>query len=345
MNLQLEYTCTEKELSDAQFLFSQHQSGGKPKWQAQISYYGFPALILGVYIVLAAPENRFSMIVALAVVVTGLLIHSLFKRPKLKKPPGQIKLEATESELVIDTEYGRTTMPWSAFSLCLESSTVFALVNRAKTLVYTVPKRAFPDEKSQEWFRAIAQLLAPGTASSGTEKVIPDKSATKGITLTVQLRYGDYLNKAFISWAGKAFCLAFVALVVMIYFISTEPPDTEHLRDRASIIPLSLGAAGLPAIFLLNLLKSWRSDKEKGIYPVSLSLSSEGVGFACQNATGNLSWTVYKYHLENRRAFFIWNPNPSAWLILPKREFASPLDIAQCRELLKSNLKPSHFFR
>ena len=344
MNLQLEYTCTDTELAEAQTLFSQHQSGGKPKWLAALRSYGLIFLILGAYIALSAPKDRLPFIACMAVVVIGVLLYNRFKRPTHEEPPSRIKLNASESELVFETEYGRIVKPWSTFSLCLESPMIFALISGGKTLVYTVPKRAFPDGKSQEWFRTVARPMPVAPAPAAVmEKVVPEISAAKCINVTVQLQYVDYLNKAFTSLAGKFFCLVFVALIVMICFIANEPDDAEHAKDRASLIPLSMGSVGILAIAFYNLFQSWRSDREKGYNFRHVSLSSEGLGFSSQGGNGNLAWTAYKFYRENRWAYFVWAPGIPV-VTVPKRVFGSPSEINQCRELLKANLKYSRWF-
>ena len=85
----------------------------------------------------------------------------------------------------------------------------------------------------------------------------------------------------------------------------------------AMVIPM------MTAVFLLVAFMSWRSEK-KFLEPQHVALSSEGIQFAGSNASGLVAWSAYRFYLENRWAFFIWNPQGSLWMMFPKRLFSSP---------------------
>ena len=105
----------------------------------------------------------------------------------------------------------------------------------------------------------------------------------------------------------------------------------------AAFIPM------IAVVLLVVALVSWRSERRL-MKTEHVKLAGEGIHFSSSDGSGLLSWTAYKYYLKNRWAFFIWNPRESVWMMFPKREFASPLDIQQCRDLLRTNLKPSRWF-
>jgi hypothetical protein len=71
---------------------------------------------------------------------------------------------------------------------------LFVLLNRTKTILYAVTKRAFPDAAAQYWFRALANQPPSVAPSSVSEATVPGRFAAKGITPTVQLKYRDYLS-------------------------------------------------------------------------------------------------------------------------------------------------------
>src|SRR5882724_6623631 len=52
---------------------------------------------------------------------------------------------------------------------------------------------------------------------------------------------------------------------------------------------------------------SWRSNRQY-LVPQQILLKNEGIEFASRDSTGRLPWSTYKYYLENRWSFFLWQP-------------------------------------
>lgn len=336
MTLQLEYHCTEAEMKEAQSLNLQRQCGGGPRWRSQVIYWAFIAVV-AVLVFLRfkmeiAPEDRFWFV---ALVVVVFIALQIFKRKTKKKTDVVVRLEVSEAGLVFAGD-GRTTMPWSAFSECLESPTLFVLLNRSKDILYAVPKRAFPAESSQTWFRKLANQPPGIAAAVASEPIVPGRSAAKGITLTVQLGFRDCLTRMLTSWRIKGIALGIFALIIGITLFTPDPPDAVNSRGKTLVIMLAV-------VFPVVAFISWRSER-KFATPQHVALSSEGIEFASSDASGLLPWTTCKYYLENRWAFFVWQPQGSLWFMFPKREFASPSDLEQCRDLLRTNLKVSRWF-
>jgi hypothetical protein len=346
MNLALDYCCTDAEMNEAQSLNLHRQvGGGGPKWLSRVGFYAFAAVAAVLFYFRIkrdmAPHDRPWFIAIVLVVFIGVLVMKRFTR---RKSSQTTRLEISECELVFTSDGGHTTVPWSAFSQCLESPTLFVLLDRSKQLLYTVPKRAFPDEAAQSWFRSLANQPGPVAPALVSETSFTGKLvAADGIALTLQLKYRDYLNRLCTSWRLKGIMLAILLFAVAGCLLASPPPDAVNSRGKTLMIMLMIMLPMFLLVFFVISLVSWRSDKTY-VTPQHLALTNEGVEFASRDGSGLSPWKAYKYYLENRWSFFIWNPSGSVWLMFPKREFASRLDLDQCRELLQRNLRPSRWF-
>jgi len=345
MTMQLEYTCTEAEMKEAQSLNLQRQCGGGPKWRSKVIYWAFIAIVaVLVYLrfkMEIAPEDRIWFIALMMVVFIALQI---FKRKTRRKTDAVIRLEISESGLVFAGD-GRTTMPWSAFSQCLESPALFVLLNRSKNILHAVPKRAFPDESSQNWFRTLANQPPGVRTASASDPIVPGRFAAKGITLTVQWGFRDYLTRMFTSWRTRGIALVIFGVIIgsCLYSYAHPPPDAVVSPGKVFLIMMATMIPMLSAMFFLVAFVSWRSEK-KFVEPQQVALSGDGIQYAGSDASGLLAWSTYKYYLENRWAFFVWNPQGSLWMMFPKRAFASRMEMEQCRDLLRTKLKASRWF-
>jgi hypothetical protein len=222
---------------------------------------------------------------------------------------------------------------------------LFVLLDRTKTVLYAVPKRVFPDDSSRNWFRSLANQ-PPGVASAAaSELIMPGRFAGKGVTLTVQLKYRDYLTRMLTSWRIKGIALGVIAFVTgtFLYAAANPSPVAVNSPLKAFLIMVAVLTPMLVVVFFIVALVSWRSEK-KFLAPQHVGLSSEGIQFSGSDASGVLPWTTYRYYLENRWAFFVWHTRGSLWMIFPKRQFASLSDVEQCRTLLRTHLKASRWF-
>jgi len=342
MMLKLEYTCTEAEFAEAQFL---NEYGGKPKWRIIAGNWGqylaVAAMLLYYGIKTGKPEDRPFLISLVILVLVALFIkpHVLKWLAKEKKNE-PVQVEVSEQGLVFAGD-GRTTMAWSAFSQCRESPNLFVLVSRSQRSLYPLPKRAFPDAAAQNWFRTLANQPASALAAAG-EKV-PGQFATPGITLTVRMGFRDCLIRMVTSWRIKGIALGVLVLVTGVCLSAPEPPHPVNSRAQTLVIILAIVVPMLLALAPVVALIAWLSER-KWRTPQHVALSSEGIEFVSGGASGVLPWSTYKYYLENRWTFFIWQPKGSQWFMMPKREFASTSDVDQCRELLRTKLKVSSWF-
>jgi hypothetical protein len=346
MNLELEYSCTEAETEEAKSLDLNRQYGGGPKWRSGLVSYAWGALGVGLVCLRIkteiAPAHRPWFIAGVIIVSIGVLVVQRFMRAKSTE--SIIRLEISERELVFVNDRSRTATSWSAFSQCLESPAVFALLDRAKQYLYVVPKRAFPDVASQNWFRALASQPQAVAESSASDASIPARLATtKGVALTVRLKYRDYVSRTLISWRTKGLGLAILLFIVLACLFAPEPPNAVNSRGKTLMIMLGMMTPMLAVVLFVISFIAWRSAKHY-LGPQHMAMTGDGIEFASRDGGGFLAWTTYKYYLENRWSFFLWNSHPAVWLMVPKRDFSSLSDLRQCRELLQSNLRPSNWF-
>jgi hypothetical protein len=346
MNLQLEYSCTKAEMEEAQSLQLQQQCGGGPKWRSRLILYS--SLALGVALIYirfkteVPPADRLWVIALAVVVFITVLLVQRFTRTKSAEV---IRLEISESELVFNNGSNRTATSWSAFSKSFESPTVFALLDRPGKLLFVVPKRAFPDEASQGWFRTLtSQPQAAVAASSRTGASVPANFATtKGVALTLQLKYRDYVIRMVTSWRTKGIAVGLLLFITGTCLFSPDRPNAVNSRGKTLLIMLAMTIPMLAVVLFVISFASWRSEK-KYLALQQVALSAEGIEFASPDGSGFLAWATYKYYLENRWSFFVWNPRGSLWFMFPKRQFGSLSDLRQCRELLQTNLQPARWF-
>lgn len=331
-------------MKEAQRLNIQRQCGGGPKWRSLLVYSAIIVVTIGLLVVRfvteVAPRQRVWFIATCIVIFFVILF---FKRKTRQKRDEPARIEISDQELILSGRNGRTVMPWSGFSQCLESPALFVLLDKPRRLLFAIPKRAFPDEKSQDWFRTLVKQLENPIASPAGESFMPGRIAGKGVALTVQLGFRDYLARMLTSWRIRGIVLGLMVLFAGFCLFNPQPVNPEIPRGRMLLIMLVSAVPIFAVAFFLALLVTWRSEK-KSLQPKHLVVGSEGIQFAGRDGSGLLAWTTYKYYLENRWAFFVWNPQGSLWLMLPKRLFASPMEVEECRDLLHTNLTASRWF-
>jgi hypothetical protein len=346
MTLHLEYTCTEAELKEAQSLNLHRQCGGGPKWRSRVVFYAFVAVIaVLVYLRFKAEIAVKDRPWFIGLVIVVFVALQVFKRMTRQKSGDSVRLDVSAEELVFHGSNGRTAMTWGAFSQCLESPALFVLLDRPKRVLYAVPKRAFPDEPSLNWFRGLANQPPGGAEFSGSDGSAPGRFAGQGITLTVQLQYRDYLTRMLTSWRSKGTALGIFAFIIGTVLYSAAHPVPDAVNSPATVF-LIMVAILTPMLFVMFFVITfiwWHSEK-KHLTPKQVALTGEGIELVDRDGRNLFVWTAYKHYLENRWAFFVWNPRGSLWLMFPKRAFASPLDLEGCRDLLRTNLKPSRWF-
>jgi len=345
VTLKLQYRCTEGERKEAKKLQEYDFYGRGSRWRGR--------LVLGALLAIAAfgyalrfqrevaPEHKPWFVGLCAVIFLAIVI---FKRITRQKIEDDAQLEISEREVTMGAGEGKTVIQWSGFSQCLESPNLFVLVNRSKTVLFTVPKRVFSDEAAMDWFRAQANQPKGAAGSIPVEELLPGRFvSSNGIALTLRLKLRDYLNRNFTSWRMRGICLGLLVLSAGITFLMPSPPDPVNspLKTFLIMAPTMLGMTVAVTAFIS--ISYWLAER-KHLIAQQLVVNDAGIEFVAQDSTGRLPWSTYKYYLENRWSFFMWQPQGSLWLMLPKRDFASASDLTQFRALLETKLKRSRWF-
>lgn len=347
-SLALEYACTAAERREAEQLNLHRQLGRGSKWRTYLILLvmlGGMLLALYFHIVRDVSSARRPYVFA-ALLVLGFAIVFWRRRPRGDRPV-PTRLEISENEVAIHSSESKVSTPWSAFSQVLESPNLFVLLDRPKGILWILPKRAFPDETSQSWFRDLSGNRCGRAAAPPTEapRAAPAASPDK-ITLQFQLRFRDYLDRTIASRRTWGMILAVVALVVgtFIYSAAHPPPQAVYSATRVffmAVPPFVLVMTTM--IVMLTSIYHWRAHTQC-LIPQELVLSNEGIAFASRDESGIVAWTVYPRFKETRWSFILWEPHSSAWLLLPKRSFASIDDLRRCEALLSSHLRRSPWF-
>jgi hypothetical protein len=343
--LQLEYACTSTEMAQAQALNLRTRLGRGSKWRTRLIL----ALVLAGMLVGAwfrfreMPELYRALMIA--AIVAGSCLFAICKSKFRKSARRPVKLEISERDFAILGPDAKVTMPWSAFSECLESSDLFVLLDRAKTTLIVVPKRAFPSESWQTWFRAQATQEASHTAPAWHESpaLAPSTSADR-ITFTFQLGFRDYLDRTLASWRTWGSCLIVGGLLLgaSLYSAAHPPPHAVYSDTEMFfmfVLPFYLVCVMIGV--LTFSIHGWRSHAKYN-RAQQVALSEASMDFAGIDGSGTVPWTSFKQYKETLWSFILWRG--SRWVLFPKRAFGSWDDLSRCRELLDRHLQRSRWF-
>jgi len=352
--LRLEYSCTTQELAEAQSLSLRKQIGRGSKWLTLL------VLILvagGLFAVLwfkirqdIPPKYRPLFFVGIFV----LWLFFYFRQRRSRGGDAKAAfVEATQDEFRIELGETKLQMPWSAFSSSLESPKLFVLVDRQKSSLFVIPKRAFPNESSQMWFRdrlaGVLQSPAPPAPldESGIKRVEAElKTRRAGVTVRFRLTYRDYLGYTFASWFSLGLILAFSAMPVVIGLLDMGKPHPRAVFSSIQVLFYFMIPMGLFMMAFLTILvttRNWLAHKSH-LVPNEISFSDESIEMASPDGVAEVPWSTYGCFKETRRSFFLWKRGSSAWLMIPKRALDSPHALANFRELLVRHLTRSTWF-
>ena len=344
MTLKLQYSCTEADMKEANTLQEIDYYGRGSKWRARLYSVGLSALALagaGIWFTReVAPQERPWVV---GMMVTLFAAALVFKWVKRKHIGGEVRLEVSDREVVFGGGEERTAMQWSAFRRLLESANLFVLVHRSRGGLFVVPKRAFPDEVAQNWFRVQANRPQSPVASLPDAAWVGRSVRRNGIALTFRLKFWDYLNRYLTTWRMKGMFFGMLALAAAVSFLPTPPPNAVNSPSKVFLIMVAslMPIMGLVVVFISSL--SWLRER-RHLVVQQIVVDEESLEFMTQESSGRLPWSTYKYYLENPWSFFIWNPKGSVWFMFPKRAFGSASDLAQFRSMLETKLQKSRWF-
>jgi len=343
--LHLEYACTNAEQDQARTLALRKQVGGGSKWRTRVVLL---LVLVGTLLALwfetrAIPVGYRALIIA--AIVVGSCVFTYCKRKLRRSAPGSTKLDISEKGLAILGPAARVAMPWSAFSQCLESSDLFVLLDQPKEMLVVIPKRTFPSEEWQIWFREQASNAPSLPAPPWNEPAVltPSTSADR-ITFTIRYGFWDSFDQTIASWFTWGACLFVAGLFIAIPLHSAANAPAQANNSDPLVFSIFMFAVFLVFITTIILVFSVRGWLSHARYSGSqeITLSEESIDFAGPAGSGTVPWTRFKHYKETFWSFIIWRG--SVWMMFPKRAFESWDDVSSCRELLGRHLQKSRWF-
>ncbi len=254
----------------------------------------------------------------------------------------------TPTELTILEQGSTVTMPWTAFSECLESRDLFVLVDRSKAALLTIPKRVFPSETWLNWFREQSNhgLQAAADQPRTDPAAISTSSSVDWIKFRVRLGLRDYFDRTIASAKTWGIFLFVAAMVIGVGLVAAANPPPHAIYTPIQMFFLFQ----VPFLFVMMAVLivvisvySWLSQIRHSDAQ-EVAISEESLIFQGALAQGALPWTAYARYKETPWSFIVWNPANSAWVMFPKRAFKSADDLRRCRELLARHLAYSRWF-
>jgi hypothetical protein len=346
--LQLEYACTLAEMREAESLSLRQQLGGGSKRKTLVVLFVIlgALLVLGYFMLkMEVPQAYRPHAVAGFIVLC--FVFFVWKRRSQKQPSHLARIEISEEGISSGESNPRIFLAWPGLTQFFESPTIFAMVDQTKLALIVIPKRAFPDETSINWFRSLGNHRHQAAVPSLPNIPPSAELASSGdVRLKFKLGYSDYLSRSAASWQTRLAWFAVLALVVGLSIRESFHPSPTAVYSPAIVlfvIALPILVILLPIITCLITFYSWITEKSY-LLPQHLVLADSGLEFRTGHEIVILPWTTYARFKESRWNFFIWKPRSSLWLMLPKRAFAGPADIDRCRSLLSQKLRRSTWF-
>ncbi|WP_165235176.1 YcxB family protein [Aquisphaera insulae] len=346
--IRLSFVYTDEDRRAASSLVLRHQVGGGSKVATTVILL---LTLVGILVVLYLRIRRevsaaYRPLVFLAAFGLGGLAWMLGRRAR-RLPPKEMNLEVSEDGLTVGGETGEGTASWGVFGKLMESDDLFVLANRAGTSLLAIPKRAFPDDESQQWFRSLAMDRLDLAEPPMTEVSTWGMSTEAGrVNLRIDLAFRDYLDLTIASWSTRIIVGGLTGLMAGTLLHAASRPAPNAVHSGATILLVF----GLPfllflAVFgvMLAAVHNWLT-RSRGVEPQELSLSAESIDVRGAGGGGQFSWSVFDRFKETPRSFILWKRGASDWMILPKRAFATEADKSTCREILAGNLQESPWY-
>jgi hypothetical protein len=335
--LRLHFAVTHDEASQAQSLVLRQQLGGGSKWRTWlvllVTFFGLLAALF-----FKIPADQRNLWIGLFVALW--IATSLWIFIKKKPTPEPADVEITDQAFRLTTGGATLDYAWSAFSQLIESETLFVLLDRSKTVAITIPKRAFPDHPSQDWFRS---LVHTALASTQTPTPTPPSPQSSGdLILHFRYTYLDYLDYTLAGWFARAAMLGVAALMAYAVVEATRRPVHNAVHSTTTVLlfmsPFFLLMICMPP-FVFSV-KYWLQVRRQ-ITPQTVRLGDHGLVITEPAGDTHLQWSTLRHYKEARRTFILWNSHRSPALMLPKRALATSAQLNQLRALLDKHLARS----
>jgi hypothetical protein len=298
--------------------------------------------MVGVYGYLQPPGDRMLFLSIFGAVGVAYLAWRFWPK-RSKSQPEECTL--SETGICVATGSSVCEMPYSTFATCLESADMFVLLDQGKTMPFLVPRRIFPNEAWQNWFRArTGNLERPEGPMATLKSEQVQQSPAEGVKVTVSLGLRDYFDRALITLRVWGIVVGLALLfAVETLFIALFPPS--HAVHSASTLffvyelPLLFALAVL--LILVATLIGW-FQRLKNPVTETLVLSEEGLEANSLKGSATIEWSHFHGYRETWWSFVLWHG--TAWVMIPKRYFISANDLACCRSLLSRKVHKSWLF-
>lgn len=348
--LRLEYACTKEELTQAQSLSLRKQLGEGSQWRSTLVLLVIlVGMVLGFYVRVqkdVSPAYR-PLVYGLAIAASGAAYYVIQKRKARGAAAATNTVEISDKEITILGAGSNFTLPWTAFSDCLESPELFVLVDRPKQVLLVFPKRAFPSENWVTWFREQTENRWRLPDPQDMEPLaIPASPSADCIKLRIRLGFRDYVDRTIASSVTWGFLLFMTTIFVVAGVAAAANPPPRPIYSAAQVffmfmLPFLL--VMMLVVIVLGSLKSWFTHRRYSV-PQDVELSEETIAFSGALGKGSLPWTTYTRYKETRWSFILWNHGTSVWTMIPKRVLTLDDDLRRCRVLLERRLARSRWF-
>jgi uncharacterized membrane protein len=344
--LQLEYTVTAAEMDEAQSLGLRKQIGGGSKWRTWVILLALlTGLLVGFYYQIRHDVPAAYQPYVFAAIFIFAFAFVLWKRRGRGRHTVPNRVEISEEEVRLAVGDVKIAWPWAALSDCVESPALFVLIDRPKAVLMVLPKRVFPSESWQTWFRNLANNR-PKPSEQALSPRAPLASSGERIVLRFRLGFRDYLDRAAASWFTWGMILGFAGMILGISIYEGQHPPPRAVYSVTQVyFMFMLPATVVMAVMVIFIAAAhpWFSHT-KHLIPQEMALSEESIGMASADGTSEVPWTTYTRYKETRWSFILWKGRGGVWMMLPKRAFACADDIDRCRDLLGRHLRRSRWF-
>jgi hypothetical protein len=258
-----------------------------------------------------------------------------------KPAPQPATADITAQGLRLTTAGTELDHAWSAFSQLVESQNLFVLVDRTKTVLIALPKRAFPNPSSQDWFRSIVDTALAQTPQTPSQ-LPPFAPDPDEITLQFRYTYRDYLNYTLATWLTRAVMLGVLGVITCVIINAYLRPVPNAVHSTGAVLlmmsPFFLLLFCMPS--LIFSIRTWFAVRGQ-LTEQSVTLGEEGVTMTEPTGDTHVDWPNLRFYKETRRLFILWNSPRAAALMFPKRAILSPADLGKLRALLDKHLRKS----
>jgi len=219
-------------------------------------------------------------------------------------------------------------------------------MDRTKTVSLIFPKRAFPDENALAWFRALANDRPEQAEKRSLDEVLATgNKPSDAVRVTFKLTFRDYVVLTLASrqtWIAVALFWSFF-VGIWIYAAANPPPHPVNSNTKVLLFMIPFWSLATVVFVVVFAIRNWFLHR-KNLTSQDWAFSESGIHFSDDHSSGSVPWTTYEHFKETKGSFILWHRKNRAWVLLPKRDFASPEDAQRCRWLIEGHLRRARWF-